>query len=523
MADSTATSWNTGKRTLSRTNISRQTLEDCIRKGILPKPILRDSNPDPASGSGAKSGKRSWYFPEGAVERIEMIKRWKDEGFSMEEIAQKFKKDSPVVEIFPERRAENGPPPQPPQEDRPLPAEKAHALTGGPLTLTIDSIDAPAYLVNHNFEIEWINAEAEELIFKRKVSAISKIDSRNIFKLFFSWECHQYLRNWDQLIGFHMRFLKNDYPKSHVASLYSGITESETGFLAQKYEEEETLPKQSICHAPLNFVIQDGTVVSYRVYTMVFREGLFFVYVPSDRIGDDIMDLLSQRKKIINELLAQRMPSLVSLCVLVADLQDSVKISAELLPEEYFELINQLWKTLGMSFEKHNGIHGKHAGDGMLYYFIQKPGCNYIQDAIDCALEIRDKMIQFSSEWKIRKGWRNDLYLNIGINEGQEFFGTIKSATNIEFTALGDSINYAGRLSDFARFGTIWTTKNVVSKLDPENLKKIRFGVHRQEHDRKVFIQSSFSRLIDLLDENDRDFAKFRDIATMPITEIFRA
>lgn len=520
MADSTATSWNPGKKTPSRTSISRQTLEECISRGILPRPILRDSSPDDVSGT--QSGKKSWYFPEGAVERIDMIKRWRDEGFSMEEIAQKFKTDSPVVEIFPERRSETPPPP----ETKAEPASEAEVSTGigsSSLTLTIDSIDAPAYLVNHNFEIEWINPEAEELIFKRKISAINKIDSRNIFKLFFSWECHQYLRNWEELIGFHMRFLKADYPKPHVHSLYSGITESEIGFLAQKYDEEETLPRQSICNAPLNFVIQDGTVVSYRVYTMVFREGLFFVYLPSDRIGDDIMDLLSQRKKIINELLAQRMPSLVSLCVLVADLQDSVKISAELLPEEYFELINQLWKTLGMSFEKHNGIHGKHAGDGMLYYFIQKPGCNYIQDAIDCALEIREKMIQFSSEWKIRKGWRNDLYLNIGLNEGQEFFGTIRSATNIEFTALGDSINYAGRLSDFARFGTIWTTKNVISKLEPESLKKIRFGVHRQEHDRKVFIQSSFSRLIDLLDKNDQEFAKFRDIATMPITEIFRA
>ena len=58
------------------------------------------------------------------------------------------------------------------------------------------------------------------------------------------------------------------------------------------------------------------------------------------------------------------MPSLVSLCVLVADLQDSVKIGAELPPAEYFELINRLWKTLAGSFQKYHGIYGKHAGDG---------------------------------------------------------------------------------------------------------------------------------------------------------------
>ncbi|RLC27428.1 MAG: hypothetical protein DRH32_10290 [Deltaproteobacteria bacterium] len=521
MSDAFAENWNTDRKTLPRTSISRQLLEDCIKRKILPKPILRESRPDEASGS--KTGKKNWYFPEGAVKRIEKIKRWQDKGYSMDEIAQKFKKTSPVLEIFPERRSENDVP-EPDKSPGISPdIDMPRTVSDSPLTLTIDSIDAPAYLINNSFEIEWINSNAEELVFKNNISAINKLDSRNIFKLLFSWECHQYLRNWEEVIAFHMRFFKGSYPRDHISNLYRGITGSEITFLAGKYDEEDSFQKEAINNSPLDFILQDGTVISYRIYTMFFREGLFFVYLPSERVDDDIMDFLSQRKKIIDELLSQRMPSLVSLCVLVADLQDSVKISAELMPEEYFELINQLWKTLGTSFEKYHGIHGKHVGDGMLYYFIQKPGRNYISDAVNCSLEIREKMIQLSSEWKIRKGWRNELYLNIGINEGQEFFGSIKSAGNIEFTALGDSINYAGRLSDFARYGAIWATKNIISKIDPEDMKKISFGVQRQEHDRKIFIRNSFSRILDMLDEKDRDYSKFRDIATLPIAEIFRS
>jgi len=208
------------------------------------------------------------------------------------------------------------------------------------------------------------------------------------------------------------------------------------------------------------------------------------------------------------------------MCVLVADLQDSVKISAELLPEEYFELINHIWQELDSTFNKYNAIYGKHAGDGMLYYFIQKPGSNYILDCIFCALELKSTMRAISSEWKIQKGWLNELYLNIGINEGQEFFGTIRSASNIEFTALGDSINYAGRLSDFARHGTIWTTKNVINKLAQDDISKIRFGIHRQQHGRQVFVRNSFSRIIDLLERDHRDKNKFLDIITITVTEI---
>ena len=74
-------------------------------------------------------------------------------------------------------------------------------------------------------------------------------------------------------------------------------------------------------------------------------------------------------------------------------------------------------------------------------------------------------MKELSSKWRLRKGWNNELYLNTGINEGQEFFGTIQAANNIEFTALGDTINIAGRLSDLAQNGEIWTTKNLMSRL----------------------------------------------------------
>ncbi len=521
MSDAFAENWTPDKRILPRTSISRQLLEDCIKRKILPKPILRESQSD--ENSGTKTEKKDWYFPEGAVKRIEKIKYWKDNGYSMEEIAQKFKKDSPVLEIFPEKRFEDDIPEPDKDIDISSDIDMPSTIKDAPLTLTIDDIDAPAYLINHSFEIEWINSDAEELVFKNNISTINKLDSRNIFKLLFSWECHQYLRNWEEVIAFHMRFFKGSYQRDHIKSLYSGITESEITFLAGKYDTEDSFQKEAVNNSPLNFILQDGSVISYRVYTMFFREGLFFVYLPSERIDDDVMDFLSQRKKIINELLSQRMPSLVSLCVLVADLQDSVKISAELMPEEYFELINQLWKTVGASFEKYNGIHGKHVGDGMLYYFIKKPGRNYISDAVNCSLEIREKMIQFSSEWKIRKGWRNELYLNIGINEGQEFFGTIKSAGNIEFTALGDSINYTGRLSDFARYGAIWATKNIISKITPEEMKRINFGVQSQGDDRKFFIQNSFSRILDMLDEKDKDYSKFRDIATLPIAEIFRS
>lgn len=502
--------WITSKEILVRAKISRATLNNYIKMGILPRPVIGKSE------AVQRGSKQIGYFPEDVIERILEVQRMKQQGETMEEIAREFRETKPVAEAFPNgpdkdrRSSKTGYDPQD------LPEETAD--TG--LTLTIDDIQYPAYLVNYNFEIEWINQEAENQVFNKKIRSIPELESRNIFKLFFSWEFHANVHNWEEIIAFHIPFLKTGFPKSRIAHLYQGISGTEVKFLERTYDTQAAVSKGSIEKSPIKFNTKDGVSKSFKVLSMFFREGIFFVYVPSDIIVNEVMEILSQRGRIINELLKHRMPSLLSMCVLVADLQDSTKISAELLPEEYFELINQIWQQLDSTFNKYNAIYGKHAGDGMLYYFIQKPGSNYILDCIFCALELKSIMRTISSEWKLQKGWLNDLYLNIGINEGQEFFGTIRSASNIEFTALGDSINYAGRLSDFARHGTIWTTKNVINKLDQDGIGKIRFGIHRKQHGRQVFVQNSFSRIIDLLEMDHRDKNRFLDIITITVTEI---
>ena len=72
--------------------------------------------------------------------------------------------------------------------------------------------------------------------------------------------------------------------------------------------------------------------------------------------------------------------------------------------------------------------------------------------------------------------WVNELYLNIGLNEGEEWFGTYRTATTVEFTVLGDTINHAGRLSDFARYGAVWATKNLIGKHSQRSAKAGRPG-----------------------------------------------
>lgn len=503
----------TSKEIIDKTGISRATLNNYIKLGILPKPIVRRPGPE------EKGVKQIGYFPSHVLEHILKVKLLKQQGNSMEEIAQMFQDrygdDSEIKTPEIKEQVVS----QPPAPSKPL-EKTTRRISDSHLQVTIADIQSPAYLINHNFEIEWINKTAEEQIFNHKIRSIINVESRNIFKLLLRDDLQYQMKNWMELVAMHLTILQNRIDENRLRRIYHGVTDKELNILEELFAARNIASPEELYHVPATIVKSDNSRASYWVHTMSFREGIFFVYVPTDSINTALLDMLSQRGRIINELLKNRMPSLVSLSVLVADLQDSVKISAELLPAQYFELINELWQTVGPTFEKYRGIYGKHAGDGMLYYFINKPGVNYLINAVNCALEIREVMKELSSKWRLRKGWNNELFLNMGINEGQEFFGTIQSSNTIEFTALGDTINIAGRLSDLAQDGEIWTTKNLISRLTQEERSMIRFGVHHENQTGRIFIRNSFSRISDLIKKDNLHTRHLASIAGLPITEI---
>ena len=157
----------------------------------------------------------------------------------------------------------------------------------------------------------------------------------------------------------------------------------------------------------------------------------------------------------------------------------------------------------------------------MVCYFFPQPDCNYLLNALHAANELKAAMAALSKQWQLRKQWANELYLNIGLNEGEEWFGTYHTATNVEFTVLGDTINHAGRLSDFARHGAVWVTKNLIGKLTPEGRRSIRYGIRRTNAEgRDMWIPATYSRLSNLIDLDNEKYEKFRVIATMAIAKV---
>lgn len=493
------------KEILLKTGISRATLNNYIALGILSKPLIRQ----PAVGEGGAPA--LGYFPDSALERIEQVRRMKSEGLTMNEIAARLagKQDGGATRAkHPERTESASPAPQ-----------AGGAETRG-LQLTLDDIVHPAYMVNYNFEMTWYNESARKDILGFETPAPDSA-SRSIFLLLLDALGAEDGARCGALLRLHLAFAKARLSREGVLGLLRNVEPRQAELIAEMYEDTVSVTGQTVVEVPYSIHLECGALVSWQAYGIYFREGILIVHVPSGLADPGLLEFLSRRDIVIRNLLRKRLPVLTPLAVLVADLQNSVKICSELPPDEYFELINEIWSVMTPVFRKYYGTHGKHVGDGMVYYFFPQPDSSYIMNAVSCANEVRHEMRKISKQWQLRKNWLNELYLNIGLHEGQEWLGTFQSATSVEFAVLGDTINHAARLSDFSRFGAIWATKSFVSSLAKDERARVEFGITRRGDDgHERFVISSYSQLSELLDLKAERFEKLRDIANLPITEI---
>ena len=502
---------------MQATGVSRATLNNYIARGLIPRPIVQKPMAQKPDAESQTLARQIGYFPREVISRIEHIQQLKKDGQSMTEIVRQLQLEdskSPMAAAAPADTADQ------PSPKTVVPETSTQASTGE-LRLTIDQVPYAAYMVNYNFEIMWHNEAARQELLGDFERLPGDIKERNALAYLFKSNLGQSPANREAILQFHVTLSKGRLTRNDLMSLVP----SRLGGISDRMQSQSTFaqayPSGSMMQLPLSLVAQDGAIQNYCVYASYYREGILFIYVPGSAGCDSLLGLLERRDEVIRKLLKKRLPVLTDVAVLVADLQSSTRICTELPPEEYFELINQIWATMEPVFRNYYGTHGKHVGDGMVHYFFPQPDCNYIFNALVCAHEIKAAMRKISKEWQLRKNWLNELYLNIGMNEGQEWLGMFHAETRVEFTVLGDTINHAARLSDFARNGTVWATKNLLGKLSTEERQRVSYGIHRKNQDGlDILVNSSYSRITELLDLSMPKYDKLRDIAALPVTEI---
>lgn len=213
------------------------------------------------------------------------------------------------------------------------------------------------------------------------------------------------------------------------------------------------------------------------------------------------------------------MPCLRPLAVVVADLQNADKISGHLLPAEFLELISHLWSAMEPVFEKYRGTRLHSPGSGLARVFLADGGGSYqyALDAIQCVFEMKKKVSEIDLAWKLRKKWDMALCLRMGIHEGREWTGPIAGD---QLMAMGDTVWVTARLCEFAYGAGLWTSKQFMSVLPPGIQEKIVFGIRKPSPEGEGLLSGSFARVMDVVDLNRPENARFTGIGTLSVTEL---
>jgi len=138
----------------------------------------------------------------------------------------------------------------------------------------------------------------------------------------------------------------------------------------------------------------------------------------------------------------------VELSVLFADVRGSTTIAERMPPEEFSKLLARFYGAAAEVIDDRDGIVDKFVGDGVLALFIPGfAGPEHASAAIAAARSLLERTGgDGPSPW---------IPVGAGVHTGTSFVGSVGEGDARDFTALGDTVNAASRLTGLAGAGEI--------------------------------------------------------------------
>ena len=137
--------------------------------------------------------------------------------------------------------------------------------------------------------------------------------------------------------------------------------------------------------------------------------------------------------------------------VMFVDVVGFSVVAEKMEPRHAFESLKEILGRVGEIVHGHGGIIDKSLGDGMLCYFgysfeENRSDPHHVENALKAAIEIqRSNVGVIVADWE-RKS--TALPLRVGLNTTSCFLGDLGSHGRMEFTVVGNGVNFAKRLED---------------------------------------------------------------------------
>ena len=153
--------------------------------------------------------------------------------------------------------------------------------------------------------------------------------------------------------------------------------------------------------------------------------------------------------------------------VLMADLEASSPLARRLSTAQYFAFGRRLVRAADQCIVDQGGIVGRHAGDGVVAFFLADIAGSESAAAracIETARALRTAVVDVADRSGLQQG---DVSLRFGLHWGATLYvGRITTVGRSEVTALGDEVNEAARIEACATGGRTLASKLLVERLN---------------------------------------------------------
>lgn len=140
--------------------------------------------------------------------------------------------------------------------------------------------------------------------------------------------------------------------------------------------------------------------------------------------------------------------------VFFADIRGFTPLSRRLLPEVTVDILNRYFTLTTETIFRFEGTVDKFIGDAVMGVFGSPIRSErHLEMGIKATAAIK-KAVGYMNERRHSKGLA-PLYLGIGLDTGEAIVGNMGSQMRMEFTAVGEAVNMASRLTDLAKPGEI--------------------------------------------------------------------
>lgn len=159
--------------------------------------------------------------------------------------------------------------------------------------------------------------------------------------------------------------------------------------------------------------------------------------------------------------------------VLFADVRGFTSLSEKYDPEKVVSMLNDFFSIMVDVVFKYEGTLDKFIGDNVMAVFgAPVSQADDTERAVFAALEMQEKIKSFNNDRRSKN--EKPLEIGVGINTGEAVAGNIGSEKRMDYTVIGDVVNFADRVQSQSKGGEILISDSTYRKVkDKIAVKKL--------------------------------------------------